>query len=135
MNGRRGDLIVVVLACGLISAAVFGLAADPLSPLGLMSVSFWIAAPFILASGLLGSLVLVDLKRTFLAAPLTALLAASLYSATLMAPAATMSHYANHLWSYALVQSIPVLVITMALVAIGAMAGTIINTSVREFDL
>ncbi|MEX2425627.1 MAG: hypothetical protein WD401_02590 [Thermomicrobiaceae bacterium] len=135
MSWRIGEWAIVVIAGGLVAAAVFGLSAEPLAPLGLIDLSFWLAALVILVTGVLASLILVDLRRAFLTAPGIAVLAALFYSATLISPAATLGHYLNHLRNYALIQSVPVVILTLALIALGVLIGTVINSSVREYDL
>jgi hypothetical protein len=135
VNGRLLEWLLVVASAGITSAAMFALIAEPLKPLGPLGTSFWIASLIILTTGVLASLVLVDLKRAFLVAPVSALLAAALYGGVLMSPAVELDPYRYHLLNYSLVQSVPVVVITLALLALGVMAGTVINTSVREYDL
>lgn len=135
MSWRLGEWAIVVIAGGLVSAAAFGLSAEPLAPLGVVDLSFWLAAIVILGTGLLASLILVDLRRAFLSAPGIAILAAVIYSVTLISPAATLGHLLNHLRNYALIQSVPVVVLTLALIGLGVLIGTFINTSVREYDL
>jgi hypothetical protein len=135
VNGRLLEWLLVVASVGITSAAMFALTAEPLKPLGFLGISFWIVSVIILTTGMLASLVLIDFKRVFLAVPSSALLAAVLYGAVLMSPAVQLDPYRYHLLNYALVQSVPVMVITLALLALGVMAGTVINTSVREYDL
>jgi hypothetical protein len=135
MMRSTSEWAVVVIAGGFIAAAAFALTSEPLSPLGLVSVSFWVTALIIFVSAVLASLVLIDLKRAFLTVPGIALLSAVIYGATLMSPVASLGHYTNHLWNYTLVQSVPIIIITLVITALGVMAGTIINTSVREYDL
>jgi hypothetical protein len=135
MIRSTSEWVIVVIAGSFIAAASFALTSEPLSPLGLISVSFWVSALIIFVSAVLAALVLIDLKRVFLTVPGIALLSAFIYGATLMSPAASLGHYANHLWNYTLVQSVPIIIITLVLTALGVMAGTIINTSVREYDL
>lgn len=132
---RGFEWLLVVIAAGLISTAALSMAADPLSELGPVGLPFWAVALIILMAGLLASLVLIDLRRAFLTAPAVAVLAAVLFIAVLIVPSLSMGHYAAHLGNFALIRSIPVFIITAVLMAIGAMAGTILNTSVREYDL
>jgi hypothetical protein len=135
MIGRIGEGVATTVAAGVIAATTFAMTAEPLAPLGFLEISFYITALIILLCGVLIALVLIDLKRVFIAAMLTGLVAAIIYTAALMTPAISLGHYTNHLWNYALVQSVPVIIITLVATAIGAMAGTFINTSVREIDL
>jgi hypothetical protein len=135
MIGRNVEWLLSVGSAALIAAGAFSVTAEPLAPMGMLTISFWVTAIILISSGVLLALVLIDLKRVFLGVPAIALLATLFYGAALMTPAVQMNHYANHLWNYALVQSVPVVIITLVTIAMGALAGTIINTSVREFDL
>jgi hypothetical protein len=135
MTGRITEWVITTLAAGLTAAAAFALTAEPLAPLGVIEISFYIVALIILLCGVLIALVLIDLKRVFISALLTGIVATIVYGAALMTPAISLGHYTNHLWNYALVQSVPVVIITLVATAIGAITGTFINTSVREIDL
>lgn len=133
--GRWSEWLLVVIAGAMISAAGFAMAAEPLAPLGIREVSFWLTAGITLLAGMLGTLVLVDLMRAFSAALAMAILAMGIYALAIWSPAVWMDQYSTHLLNYAMVQAIPVLVITVGLAAVGALIGTVINTSVRDYDL
>jgi hypothetical protein len=127
---------LVVSAFGaLVVAAAFAMSVQPLEPLGVLSISFWVLAVIVTLVGLASALVLVDLKRTFGGALSVSFLATVIYALALWSPAAFMDHYSTHLFNYALVQAVPVLLISVVCLAVGAMIGTFINNSVREFDL
>lgn len=132
---RWGEWVAVIVASAFCAASTFAMSAQPLERLGFISFPFWLSAGVIFATGVLIALVLIDLKRVFISVPAVAVLATILYAATLMAPSVTMSYYTVRLGNYALVQSVPVVIITLVATAIGALAGTIVNTSIREYDL
>lgn len=129
------EWLAVSLSGGVVSAAAFAMTAEPLAPLGLLEVSFWLTALIIVLAGVLGTLVLIDLKRAFSAAIGMAVLATLIYALAIWSPAAPLGHYSTHLLNYAMVQAVPVLIVTVVLAALGALIGTVLNTSVREYDL
>lgn len=133
--GRWSEWLLVVIAGAMISAAGFAMAAEPLAPLGILEVSFWLTAAVSLLAGMLGTLVLIDLMRAFSAALGMAILAMGIYALAIWSPAVWMDQYSTHLLNYAMVQAIPVLIITVGLAAVGALVGTVINTSARDYDL
>jgi hypothetical protein len=126
---------IVAVSGGFIAASMFAMTARPLSSLSPISLNFWVLSVAIFACGLLSSLVLVDLKRAFLAAPGIAVFGSLIYVAAVWAPAIAQPEFAAHLFNYALVQSVPVFVVTIVLATLGAVAGTFLNTSIREIDL
>lgn len=132
---RATEWLLVTVAGGIASAAAFAMTADPLQSLGPMDLSFWLVSLVIAMIGLLAALVLVDLKRVFGGAVGMSLFATLFYGLALWSPAAEMGHYATHLLNYAMVQAVPVLIITLVLATLGALIGTVINSSVREYDL
>jgi hypothetical protein len=129
------ELVLVCTLAGLIVAALFVMTIQPLAPMSIWEMAFWLLAALIFFVSLTATLILVDLKRAFGAVPGVSLVATLFYVLVLWSPALTMSHYSTHLLNYALVQSVPVFLITVVLAAVGAMAGTFINNSIREFDL
>jgi hypothetical protein len=135
MIGRLSEWILTTLFAGLVAAAAFGMTAEPLAPLGPLSISFYLSALVMFLGGALIALALVDLKRAFTSVLVSTFVATIIYGAALMTPAISLGHYTNHLWNYALVQSVPVVIITLVATATGAIAGTFINTSIREIDL
>lgn len=132
---RFTQWLIVVLCSGLVGAASFALAAEPLQPMGPVRFSFWIAAGIILVVGVLSALVLVDLKRAFSSALGASLFATIFYVLAIWSPSVSMGQYSTHLMNYALIQAIAVASVTAGLVALGVLIGTIINTSIREYDL
>jgi hypothetical protein len=132
---RLLEWLLVVISCGLVAAAAFAMTADPLKPLSLLQISFWALAVVILIAAVISSLVLVDLKRAFGGALAIGMFAALFYGLALWSPAVQLGHYSTHLLNYAMIQAVPVLIITLVLATLGALIGTFVNASVREFDL
>ena len=132
---RTLQWLTTVSASGVVSTAAFSMTAQPLATLSVVEISFWLAAGLILTVAILSSIVLIDLKRVFVAAPGVALVATVLYAGLLWSPAMSMPEYSSHLLNYALVQSVPVFIVTLLLSLLGSLIGTILNASFRELEL
>jgi hypothetical protein len=133
--GKFSEWLLVAVSGGIAAAAAFAMTAEPLQTLGPLEISFWLVTVIITLVAILAALILVDLKRVFGCALGLSFFASLFYGLALWSPAAQLGHYSTHLLNYAMVQAVPVLIITIVLATLGALVGTFINTSVREFDL
>jgi hypothetical protein len=126
---------LVCLVGGLAVAGLFSMAVEPLRSVGWLAIPFWLAALGLVAVGAVVALTLVDLARVFVSTLATAAVGTAMYAVAVWSPAASLPHYSTRLANYATVQSVPVIMIALVAIVAGAIAGTIINTAARGYEL
>lgn len=133
-RSRAAPVIGVILA-GWIMGCLFGCAETSLGPLALVHLPLWVVVLGDIAAGIILALICVELKSVLIAVVVTAILAAIIYPVFLVLPAGGTRIYFSTLENQALTQAVPTFFLSLFLGFIGALIGTILNASVRGYEL
>lgn len=130
----------VVIAIGVVLAAwimagLFGSAETSLGPLALLHLPLWAVIIGDIGVGAVLAMLVVELKPLLIAVLVAAILAAIFYPLLLLLPAAGARIYFSTLQNQALTQAVPTFFLSLFLGFVGALAGTILNASVRGYEL
>jgi|SRR5579875_254214 len=137
MAAARRPLIDVVAAilAGWIMGGLLGCAETSLGPVALLHLPLWVVIAGDIATGAVLALLVVDLKPLLIVVGASAILSAIFYPLLLLLPAAGARIYFSTLSNQALVQAVPTFFLSLFLGFVGALIGTILNASVRGYEL
>ena len=135
MNGTRGRAVLEVVLAGWIMAALYASAASAVGPQSLVPLPYWITAVGDVVVGVWLALLAIDLRRMVIEVAASSVVAAAGYFALLVSAATGARDYYTRLADYAVVQIVPVLLLSLFLALIGSLLGTVINASARGIEL
>jgi hypothetical protein len=135
MSWARWRSVVEVLLAGWIMAALYAAAASTLGPGALVQLPYWATVVGDLAVGAWLALLTVDLRRTAVSVLVASVVAGATYYLLLVSAATGAPDYYSQLSDFALVQIVPVLLLSLFLALIGSLVGTAINASARGIEL
>lgn len=131
----RGRIAVEVLLAGWVHCGLFASAASSLGPMALVQPSYWIAALGSIGVGVLLALLVIELRLLVVEVVLAAIAATAFYGLLLVSAIPGAPSFAVRLTNFALVQMVPVFFLSLFLGLIGALVGTMINSSARGYEL
>lgn len=133
-SASRWRAVVEVLLVAWIYCGLF-VATSSLSDFGLVSIPLWAVVIGDLAAGMVLALLAVDLRRLMIEVPVASLLASVFYGLIVVTPAAAVRSIFDYLSGYGATQMVAVFFLSLFPGFIGAMIGTVINSSVRDYEL
>lgn len=134
MTRRRALSAVEIMLAGWIFCGLF-VATSSLDSYALVHLSLGLVVVGNLAVGVLLALLAIELKRLMIEVVIAAILAPLFFLGLVISPAAVAPPFLNQLSSYGITQSVAVFFLSLFPGLIGAMIGTVINSSVRGYEL
>lgn len=124
-----------VLLAGWVFAGLYAAATASLGALALVRLPYWATALGDIGVGILLALMVVQLRLLVIEIAAAAVVATAIYGLIMVSPALEAVSYTVRLANIALVQMVPVFFLSLFLGLIGALFGTVINSSVRGVEL
>ena len=135
MSRQRWRALLEVILAGWVMAALYAAAASTVGPQSLVPLPYWMTAVGDVVVGAWLALLAIELRRMVIEVAASSVVAAVAYFALLVSAATGAPDYYAQLIDYALVEIVPVLLLSLFLALIGSLVGTVINASARGIEL
>lgn len=127
--------VIEALLAGWVLTGLFAAATTTFGPYSVVRLPYGLTALGDVVVGIVLALLAVDLRRMVIEVAVAAVVSAVFYGLLAVSPAIVAPDYAVTLANFALTQVVAVLFLSFFLGLIGALIGTVINSTVRGYEL